>query len=606
MTLHSRWRHILSTVLMISVVMSTLALVGVVRAAPPSNITFQPGTVSNLAASAIVVTGTDIAANAQVVLDGFGALNTTEVTTGTLSATIPAGIPVGTYTVRVVNPNGESGTAGTPLTVTGSTATPLPTNTPAPTAFTRPQLVVISYGASSPTIAPGADYDFEMTLQNAGNETATNIVAEFADGDFLPRVTGGIRAVGNLAPGEAARFFQPLYATRALAEKRVATLEVKVTYTTSSGTSYTDNFTLTFPVVIPPSSPAKPTATPTARPVFRPQLVVTSYRSDTEPLQPGSQFTLELNVVNSGNTPARRLTMIVGGGTVSASDVITGTGSSGVSGGSASFTDFAPVQSSNVQALGELEAGATLTARQRLIVNATTKAGAYPLKISFAYLDDRGTAYVDDQVVTLLVYQAPQVEISFYRDVGPLLAGQPSTLPVQVVNLGRNSVVLGNLKVMADRGEFSNNILFIGALEPGGTFPLDANFTPEAPGPVEIVVTVDYTDDFNQPQVITATLTLEVLESGPGGEPGGPDGGGFPIEPPVEQPETAGEMFLRFLSGFFGLDSARPQPTVFPNGGLQEVPVEPLPGPKGCRWPEDSRRTSQVSAFIFRLKNALF
>lgn len=552
--------------LIIGVSVCAAALSRPALAQSPGAITFQPTTVSNSFSSTILVTGSGILPGAQVALDGFGLLATTEVMTGTLTAVVPAGLPAGAYTLRVINPGGGSATAATALTVTG------PTATPQPTAFVRPQLLVVSYGASSPTIQPGADYDFEMTVQNAGSETATNIVAEFVEGDFLPRVTGGVRALGNLGPGQTNRFFQPLYATRAVAEKRVASLEVKVTYTTAGGTNYSDSFTLTFPVVVPAAGTARPTATPTARPLLRPQLIVGAYRTAPDKLQPGFQFELELDVQNVGNVTAKRVTLIVGGGTIAPD---TGTpGPGGVGGDSGSFTDFAPVGSSNVQSLGDLEATRTLTARQKLIVNAVTKAGAYPLKLSFVHSDEGGRTYIDNQVITVLVFQIPQLEISFYREVGPLFAGQPNTLPVQVVNLGRNAVVLGNMRVSAAAGgQFSNNVLLIGALDPGGTFPLDAVVIPDGPGPLELTVTIDYTDDFNQPQKITAVLPVEVLEGVPI-EPGGP-GGEFPGgEIPTPQPETLWDTFLRFLRGLFGLGSGRPQP------GPGAPPVElPAPGP---------------------------
>jgi hypothetical protein len=558
--------------------MGVLALTatGIVLAAPPSNLSFQPTSVSNAAASAILVTGAGIEANAQVVLDGFGALQTTDVTTGTLNANIPVGIPPGNYTVRVVNPNGESATAATPLTVTGATATPLATNTPAPTAFIRPQLIVISYGASSPTVAGGADYDFEMTFQNAGGETATNIVADFTEGDFLPRVTGGIRAVGNLAPGQTARIFQPIYAVREVNQKKVASLEVKVSYTTASGQSYTDSFTLTFPVV-QASGPARPTTTPTSKPVLRPQMIIGAYRTAPEKLEPGRQFELELDIQNVGNVTAKRLTLVVGGGT--AGDLGSGTPGpgGGVAGGGGSFTDFAPVGASNVQSLGDLDPARTVTASQKLIVNASTKAGAYPLKLSLVYVDDTGRTLVDDQVITVLVYQTPQLELSFYRDVGPIFAGQPNQLPIQAVNLGRSTALLGNMKVTAEGAQLTNNVLLIGPLDPGASFPLDATLIPEAAGPLELTVTVDYTDDFNQPQKITASLTVNVEENAPPPvDPGGP----IPGEPILLTPESAGDMFFRFLRGFFGFGSDRPQPAGIP---IDFGPGAPLPGPVEVR-----------------------
>jgi uncharacterized repeat protein (TIGR01451 family) len=557
-----------------------LAMVGVAWAVPAIT-DIQPRSMSSVTGGNLAVSGSGFVTDSVVILDGFGALNTTRVSDSLLTAGVPAGLASGNYTVRVVNADGTA-VAPMQLAVTG------PTPTPAPTAFARPLLVVISYGASSRQINPGENLDFEMTLQNAGQSTATNVVATFVSGDFLPRVTGGVRAVGNIAPGQSTRFFQPLYATAGLSGKRVAVLEVQVSYTSDSGAAFDDSFTLTFDVTPPGGGgPAPtPTPTPTARPQLRPQLLVSAYRADVAQLQPGSRFVLELDVQNAGSASAKRVTLIVGGGSASGGSAGgTPTGGGGVSGASGEFTNFAPVDSSNVQSLGDIDVNGRLTARQSLIVNASTEPGAYPLKLSLVYVDERGNLFTDDQAITLLVYQTPQLEISFYRDPGPLFSAQPNQLPVQVVNLSRNSVLLGNMKVTAEGAQFSNNVILIGALEPGGTYPMDAVAIPDAAGPLNLVVTIDYTDDFNEPQQITAMLPVEVLEGAPI-DPGFPDGegnGGGDVPLPVVE-ETWWDTVVRFIRGLLGLDSALQQPggAITPGGeflpGDQPVVV---PGPKG-------------------------
>ena len=568
------------------VVLAGLALAPAASAqTAPSNITFQPGTVSNATSTSILVSASGLQAGAQVVLDNFGALVTT-AEGGGLRAEIPAGIPAGAYIVRVVNPDGGTATAALALNVLGPTSTPAPTNTAAPTAFARPQLVVVSFGASTPEIVPDQNLDFEMTVQNAGGGTATNIVAEFVAGDFQPRTTGGIRSLGSLGPGATSRFFQPLYATRDLRGKQIAVQEVKITYTNPEGQSYSDSFRLTFPIKQAVSGPAQPTATPTTAPIVRPQLLVTAYNTDVSKLQPGSSFSLELDLQNVGTGPARRVTLIVGGGSTSSSSGGTPDPSNpgGVTGGSGDFTNFAPLGASNVQSLGDLAPGQTFVARQPLIVNSTTNAGAFPMKLTFLYVDAQGRAYQDDQVITLLVYKSPQVEIAFSRDPGPLFAGQMNILPLQVTNLRKDSTILGNMRVgiaedAPTGATFENNTALIGALEAGGSYPLDATIYPDAAGSLPLIVTINYTDDFNQAQVITATLNVEVMESAPIDPVFPPDGGGG--DPDIENPqESFTDMLVRFLKGLFGLGSGRTSPGVTgpPMPSQPEVIVVP---PKG-------------------------
>jgi hypothetical protein len=460
---------------------------------------------------------------------------------------------------------------------------PSPTATQPPATYERPLIVVESYNASVSSIKFGQDLDVEIVLYNAGQNYATNIVLSFTPGDLYPRGTGGLLAVDEIAPGNHAYLTQPLTADSDLWGKSVVTMDVSISYYDQQGILYTEKVVLTFPVTPPQIGPA-PTGTPTltltptatAVPLRRPQLVITSYQSDVTPLEPGSQFTLQLEIQNLGNAAAQRVTMIVGGGSASASGGTPEPG--GISGSSGEFTNFAPLGSSNIQSLGDLGVGESLSASQTLIVNVSTNPGAYPMKISFVYLDEGEHSVTDDQVITLLVYSQPKVDISFYRDPGQLFADQPNALPLQIVNLGRKTAVLGNMRVTADGKMFENNTILVGSLESGGYFTLDATVYPDQPGPLDLLVTVDYTDDFNQSRIISRTLTIEVMDApiieppideSPGeGEPGGE---------PIQESETIWQSLWRFILGMLGLDSSRP------------TAGDGLPGPEGDLTPEGEK-----------------
>jgi hypothetical protein len=460
-----------------------------------------------------------------------------------------------------------------------------PTSEP-PDGFERPVIVVNTYSLDQDTISPGNSFKLFITLYNAGQQYATNVVAIFSSGDLIPRDTGGVVAVGEIAPGNHREFAQPLFLNTDVWSS-VVSINMVVSYTNLVGTTYSETFTITLPVHYVYSAGATSTPTPTQTPIpsIKPQLVINSYTTDVTPLQPGSLFNLALNVQNMGNATAKRVTMIVGGGS-SVSDGGTQQ-PGGISGGSGEFTNFAPIGTSNIQSLGDFFAGDNISASQSLIVNVNTSPGAYPLKISFVYIDDQNHTYIDDQIITLLVYKLPNLEINFYQDVSSLIAGQPNTLPLQVVNLGRNSVVLGNMRVSGLSGQFSNNSILVGTLDPGGYFTLDATYIPDFPGSNDLVVYIDYTNDFNQSQVITKTLTLEIMEQPiieppiDGGQTGGSD-----VVPPTT--ETFLQKVWRFILGLIGLDSGTgsssssntSKPTdIVPTGQPIIVPGQPLKGP---------------------------
>jgi hypothetical protein len=332
----------------------------------------------------------------------------------------------------------------------------------------------------------------------------------------------------------------------------------------------------------------------------RAQLVVTGYRADTDPLQPGTVFNLELDIQNLGGGEARNVSLALGGGSNNTTPGGEGTpqpNDGGISSSGSDFSVFAPLGSANIQFLGDIFPSQTLTAKQKLIVNVSANPGAYTLKLSFLYTDVKGIRQSDDQIITLLVYQLPQVEVNFYRDPGLISAMQPNSLPVQIVNLGRKPAVMGNMKVTSEGGDLTNNVSLVGNLDPGGYFPLDVMLIPHAAGPLDLKVEISYTDDFNQSRKIEQVLNLIVVEGAPMVEPGsggmlGPDGKpigpgmeGGEVLPPVE--ETTWDKVVRFFKGFFGLDSAVPQPEVpqvnpeGPMDGGKPVPAPAVPGGKG-------------------------
>jgi len=517
-------------------------------------------------ASTITIIGSGFESDVIVTLSGYpDPLVITSWSTTELSVIVPGNVPAGVYTITAssqLSPPTDSFSSLTVLAATPPTATPA--------SFGRPQLQVRSYRTNVGEIRYGQAFNLVVQLENAGQFKALNVQANFTSTDLAPVKSGGVSVIGGIDAGSSADASQQMSAVASLAGKDSVLVDVNVSYYDDKGTNYTEKFTLTVPVVATSYVAA---ATPTPTGLKRSQLVINTYLADVEILQPGSLFSLELGVQNMGNASARSVTMIVGGGSAGSSP--NGTPQpGGVSGGSGEFTNFAPVGASNIQSLGDFAPGASLIASQNLIVNVSTNPGAYPMKITFSYLDEQGNTINDEQVITLLVYSLPNVDVSFYQPIGPLYAGQPNFLPLQVVNLGRKMSVLGTMKVSTDNGMMENAQSLVGSLEAGGYFTLDAMVYPDSPGPLELTINIDYTDDFNQPRTIVKTLTLDVMEMEmPPFDPNFPEGeGGY--YPPAGQEETFLQKAWRFILGLFGLDSGKPVE--------QPVPMyeeEPMPRP---------------------------
>ena len=553
--------------------------------AAPSILSVSPNLVVNDISNVITIHGMGFEAGTLVKV-GSTAVSTTVDAADTLRAIIPAGFAPGAYTVLVTNPDQTTTSLPAGLTVVAPTVLPsptlIPTLTPTLAPFSRPQIVIDSYSLSVDSVRYGQDFNLNMSLDNAGGSTAYGIQVIFTSSDLLMLKNGGVIVAGTLGVVGKANFSQTMTAAASLYGVTRVSVEMGVSYYDDKGTTYSDKFTLIFPVADIYSgggSASVATATPTPTGVHRPQLVVMSYQTDADPLQPGVQFTLSMSVQNVGNVAAKGVTMIIGGGSASGSG--SGTPQSGVSGGNGEFSNFAPVGSSNIQSLGDLPPGAIRTAAQRLVVNGSTNPGAYPMKVTFSYLDDRGNSVNDEQVITLLVYNLPNVDVSFYQPVGMLVAGQSNLLPLQVVSLGKRTVVLGKMTVESSGGTVENGEGLVGSLDPGGYFTLDAMLTPNAPGPLDLTITIEYTDDFNQARTVTQTLTLDVTDMAlePTPDLSAPGGG----KGESTAPESIWQKIWRFILGLFGLDSGSPSIATPSIEQPTAIPIIPggIPGGKG-------------------------
>jgi uncharacterized repeat protein (TIGR01451 family) len=557
--------------------------------------------ISLLAILTLLVSGASVQSAFAAGLTSLRQDDTAVAPTGA-ATTIPA--PTGTPTLTSLPPT------DTPITPTPVVVTTTPTPTEDTTK--RPVVLVESYSIDTSTLTAGQDFTLTLTLTNKGQKNAVNILITFAPGDLIPRDTGGTLSIYQLVPGESKTVTQPMTAGSGLAAGAIANVVTNVTYVDQTNSNaFTGAFNLAMHVYSPTYTWSGATSTPTVIVVQRPQLAITDYTTDVNPLQPGLSFNLHLQFRNLGNADARGVTLIMGGGSSSGAQDSSGTPQpGGVAGASGEFTNFAPLKSSNIHYIGDVATGQSVSIDQALIVNTTTNPGAYSVKFSFTYVDGKGAHLTDDQVITLLVYQLPLVEITFYHDPGPFYVGQPGPLPIQITNLSRKATVLGNMKAsVAADGEITNASTLVGAMDAGGYFTLDSVLVPSKAGPMDIIVTVNYTDDFNQPQTITDKLPITVqdapVEIGPNGTPGAVVPGGKPGEflpsGNSEQGSGAPESFLdkvfRAVKGLIGLDSGQPNTggsdgTAAPDsnnpgnlgggggggGGIQVIPVAPLKG----------------------------
>lgn len=467
-----------------------------------------------------------------------------------------------------------------------------PSSTPAPGVVVRPLLYIESYQTQSDgrkNVSPWGQFGLTFTINNNGKAHARNIVMTFSSQVFDP-LDGSVLTFWEVdADGAGPETHTHRFKVNDLSTWMYSgTIVATTTYNDEAGNAYNDTFTFTIIIDQQPGG-SSPTPTPTSKPVNRPQMIINSYETDIVPLQPGTNFKLKMSVTNAGNADARAVSVVFGGGASGTTYNPEGTPEAhGVGGSVGDTSNFAPLGNSNVVLLGDMVQGATMTPEQSFIVNVSATPGAYPFKVSFVYTDPTGARLVDDAVITLLVHTLPQLDITFYRPVeGSIFMDMGGPLPIQITNLGKKAVVLGNVVATSQQGQVMQNSMFLGSVEPGGYQTFDPMFMPSQPGPATIDLSISYTDDFNQVQTYKASLEVMVEAAMPTPEPfpmldetGNPvldeEGNPVMIDPMAPYPEpgtqTAEEpgffaSLWNALKAFFGIMPAQNE-NMMPGGDM--------------------------------------
>ncbi|MBC7226192.1 MAG: IPT/TIG domain-containing protein [Thermoflexales bacterium] len=438
-------------------------------------------------------------------LVGFMHINATVVITQTMRA--PANLSSGTYNLQVnLSANDFEGNhyeypQTISVEVVGGGAG-------------RPQLVVESARTEPEVLGPGDRFTLTLQIANRGERTATRVVVGPASAELVvPAEGSSMASADRIAPGRAVTLTLPLVLGTVKQGGRVG-LDLALSYGDSSGGTYSDRQSIGLEVS---SSLAD-----------RPQLLIAAVQTEPPVVAPGDFFTLTLAVQNVGGGDAYRLLLTLGGE------------------GGKELGPFVPRESGNVLFVSRVPAGETVRLTVPLVVDGSADAKAYGVPALLAYEDARGTSRSDVQRISLVVQRRPIFRIGFYRPVEGAMVGTPFPLPVELINLGKASVNVTMMEVTGEGLEIQNGSLYVGPLDGGTSASLEATAVAQQAGTAEVVVSVHYLDDFNRPQTVTQTLTVEVA--------GPPEPAPQESAPSSETP-TFWEKILRFLRGLLGLGS---------------------------------------------------
>jgi hypothetical protein len=399
------------------------------------------------------------------------------------------------------------------------------------------QIVLESYPYSPNPAVPGEPITVTVTVKNTGNTPALQALLTIT-GDssvLLAGPQGDTFPLMDLQPGASATVDLPLVVSPE-AKPGPQSQAFSISYLLNGESQKIDSRLTINVAQIAQSAPT---------------MLLQAIGFDQDPIKPGDQFELTVELKNVGEVEA--VGMLVTFGTV---EEDSGDNDSGGGGGSSTTpsSTFAPLVTGGTVFIGDVAANDTTVFSQEFIVNGTTTSGIYSLPITLRYARPDGARVKDDLRATVVVIKPPPLQVNL--QVPPVefaTIGEPITLTYDLVNGGSQTIQLTNATTETNTGEVIEGAeTLIGPVQANDQGLYNVVVIPLEEGQLDITVTIRYLDDLNNEREVVNTYTVEVAAP-----PEMPEEEPTPdlLPTPTPEPEVESDWVGRLLLGLLGLGS---------------------------------------------------
>lgn len=390
--------------------------------------------------------------------------------------------------------------------------------------YGRPQLV-IEDSSIEPADEEGK-LNLTLMLRNVGDRWATRVVVNLGASEIFSPADGSTAVSVEQDPiklDETATVTFPL--TLISSPSQRVSQSFTIDYSSYSGGQYQASQSV--PVELDGATAQTP------------RLLIQSFATDPAEATPGTPLRLDMTISNVGEGAAERVFVRLGQD-------------------AATLGPLAPSGSGNVQYIAEVAGGSQVDVSYNLFVDGNAEAGLVPIDVEIEYEDAFGVTRTETNTISVQVKASPFFQIDLFEPLPqPIYVGDTFELPIEVINIGTESINVSRVEVESDRLQLTDNSVYIGPLDAGTSGTLIAEAEALQAGTADVVVNVNYLDDFQQPQVAQQTIQIDVegvaIEDEAGAD-------GSSAQDAAAEDEDLGfiQRVFRAVRGFLGLGT---QPT---------------------------------------------
>lgn len=365
------------------------------------------------------------------------------------------------------------------------------------------RLSVTSFHLDHSPVKEGEKFKLTLTVQNSGNAACKNTFAVLdcsgAAGIGIDGVTD-TTAIGTLDPGASAAIAYPLSCLPKMETGSYA-LAVKLS---------ADETPDAAPKIYVPVTGTK-TDKDDAGTVgeSKPQIIIESYDYGGTAVTGGKEFTLAMNIKNTGSAQIENIKMTV------SSEAGSGDSKDSVAGGA-----FTPAKSSNTFFISKLKAGGSVREQIDLLPLADATPQSYGVSISFKYeaiVDDKRQSLDAEETIAIPLTQPDRFEVNDAVLDDPMFLGEGGQLSINYVNKGKSKIFNLSVKLEGDFTTTEGNT-YIGNLDSGTGDSFQATLTPSAEGTLQGKATFSYEDANGTTKTVVKDFSGEVMSAQDMGE----------------------------------------------------------------------------------------